>query len=444
MRYGPRITTNGLILCIDGASKQSFPVYTSLNVTSGLRLWLDASDASTFTYSSGTSVSQWNDKSGNNFHVSQATVSSQPNRNTTQNSRSSVYFDGNDILNTSSNVLSSSSTDYTKIAVVYQTSRATTGNVISSNSATPYHAFYFAGSVSIRLWHSADFVTSNVGLNDNTLGIITGTFVNSSGTGTVYVNGTNGGSGTTANKTIGTDIAIGGLVGGSNFTGQICEVLVYNRVLTSAELYLVNEYLSYKWGVNNTDKIGFDLSGNTNNGALTNGVSLSTSNGGCMSFDGSNDCVVINSNASILPTSAYTKTAWFYPTSFVTANNIISGGNSGQHAFWLASGNKLNAGHNGSWSTVVSSTTLSLNTWYYGAVTFNTSTGWVLYLNGVSESTSASTTTFTGNGEILIGAFSTGNNVFTGRIACVGVYNRVLSASEILQNFNATRGRFGI
>jgi hypothetical protein len=188
----------------------------------------------------------------------------------------------------------------------------------------------------------------------------------------------------------------------------------------------------------------FDLSGNSRVGVLTNGPTFNSSNGGNIVFDGSNDCIVIDSNASILSTTAYTKTAWFYATSFATNNNIISGGNSGQHAFWLQATNRLYSGHNGNWSTVASSSTLSLNTWYYGAVTFNTTNGWVLYLNGYQENTNASTTTFTGNGEILVGAYGTGSNCFTGRVASVSIYNRILSASEILQNFNATRGRFGI
>jgi hypothetical protein len=187
-----------------------------------------------------------------------------------------------------------------------------------------------------------------------------------------------------------------------------------------------------------------DLSGNGNNGTLTNGPTYNSANYGSIVFAGDDDCVVVNNNASILSSTSYTKIACFYPTSFTTGNNIISGGNSGQHAFWLAGGNKLNAGHNGSWSTVVSSTTLSLNTWYYGAVTFNTTTGWILYLNGVQEATNTSTTTFTGNGEILVGAYSTGANVFTGRIATTQVYNRALTAAEVQQNFNALRGRFGI
>jgi hypothetical protein len=187
-----------------------------------------------------------------------------------------------------------------------------------------------------------------------------------------------------------------------------------------------------------------DITGRGNTGTLTNGPIYSSVNGGYLSFDGTNDCIVVNSNASILSSTAYTKIAWFNTNSLAASNNIISGGNSGQHAFWLAASNKLQSGHNSSWSTVISTTTISANTWYCGAVTFNTTSGWNLYLNGALENTNSSTTAFTGNGEILIGAYGTGSNVFSGNISNIQAYNRALSASEIQQNFNATRGRYGI
>lgn len=59
-------------------------------------LWLDAADTSTITQSGGT-VSQWNDKSGNNRHVSQAISSRQPAYSTTGlNSKPTIDFDGTD------------------------------------------------------------------------------------------------------------------------------------------------------------------------------------------------------------------------------------------------------------------------------------------------------------------------------------------------------------
>jgi hypothetical protein len=213
-----------------------------------------------------------------------------------------------------------------------------------------------------------------------------------------------------------------------------------------------------------------DLSGRSNTGALTYGPTYNSSNGGAIVFDGSNDCVVVNSNAAVLSNTAYTKTVWFYITSFVTNNNLISGGNTGRHAFWLAGGNTLQAGHNSTWNTISSTTSLYSNTWYHAAVTFSTTTGWRLYLNGVLDSTNASTstvfsaydvadalfaevpygvgygatTTFLGSGEILLGAYGTGSNGFSGRISNASVYNRVLSATEIQQNYNALAPRFQI
>ncbi len=46
----------------------------------------------------------------------------------------------------------------------------------------------------------------------------------------------------------------------------------------------------------------YDLSGNGNTGALTNSPTFNSSNGGSIAFDGTNQCVVVNSNASILST----------------------------------------------------------------------------------------------------------------------------------------------
>ncbi len=186
-----------------------------------------------------------------------------------------------------------------------------------------------------------------------------------------------------------------------------------------------------------------DLSLSKNTSSLVNSPTYSSANNGYISFDGTNDYISVNSNANILSYSEYTKIAWFYVTTFSTANNIISGGVSGQHAFWLYVSNRLYAGHNGNWATVTGNTTLSLNTWYFGATTYNNTTGWKLYLNGIEDGSSINSTTFTGNQEILVGAYGAGN-YYSGRIGLVQVYNRTLTAAEILQNYNATKKRYGL
>jgi hypothetical protein len=85
---------------------------------SGLKLWLDAANASTFTLN-GTGVSQWSDGSGTGNHFVQATSNNQPSRTDTQNGKSVVTFDGsNDRLATAS-AISLGTGGYTVFIVGY-------------------------------------------------------------------------------------------------------------------------------------------------------------------------------------------------------------------------------------------------------------------------------------------------------------------------------------
>lgn len=185
----------------------------------------------------------------------------------------------------------------------------------------------------------------------------------------------------------------------------------------------------------------YDLSGNGNDATLYNGVAYTASGGGSFNFDETNDYAKIN-NTSVLPTTAYTKVAWFRPET--NTANIISGTGT-NHAFWLGNtSTTLQAGHNGSWSQISYSPGDMLNQWWHGAVTFSNSTGWVLYLNGVQVATNASTTTFPSASGVCIGSFGDASNMFDGDIPVVQIYDRALTATEIAQTFNALRGRFGI
>ena len=186
------------------------------------------------------------------------------------------------------------------------------------------------------------------------------------------------------------------------------------------------------------------MSGKGNDGTLINSPTYNNTNGGNFNFDATNDYV---NCGQVLNNNAYTKIAWFRPEA-QSANNLVSG-NAGNTAFWMGStSHTLSSGHNGSWYIVSHRPNPDpgnmLNQWWCGAVTFNTSTGWVLYLNGEQVDTDTSTTAPTGDGTIFIGAHGVAANLFDGDIPCVQIYNRALTASEIKQNFNALRGRFGI
>ena len=89
LQYSPKIVSDGLVMCLDPSLNKSYPA-TDLPVKSGLVMWMDAADDTTFSYSSGTTVSQWRDKSGSNYHMTP--VSAGPTRNAFLNSRKVLAF----------------------------------------------------------------------------------------------------------------------------------------------------------------------------------------------------------------------------------------------------------------------------------------------------------------------------------------------------------------
>ena len=186
-----------------------------------------------------------------------------------------------------------------------------------------------------------------------------------------------------------------------------------------------------------------DLSPNSLDGELTNTPTFSgVVRAPFFSFNGTDEYVALPSNT--MPSSFnYTKAVWFRISSYSTPNNIFSGGGSvGQHAFWMAGTQYLNAGHNGSWSTVTSTSAIPLNSWTFGAVSFSTTTGWKLYVDENLEDTDASTTTFTLGFGANLGEYISGN-LLTGSISQAYLYDRPLTDSEILLIYNSTKSRFG-
>ena len=452
---GPKLVTNGLVLALDPSDDNSFAAQ-NLPIKNGLILWLDAADDDSFVYSSGTVVSQWRDKSGLNNHVAQSTVGSQPNRNVVKNSRKSIYFDGGDSLFNAGDVFPSNTTDYTKIAVVYQTSTSNSGNVISSktnNSGTNYaHAFYFGSSTAIKLWHSGQFVSSANDLALNTLGIVSGTYINSSGLGSLYVNGTASGTGTAGNRNIVRDIQIGAVVDNSFFIGEICEVLVFSRVLSATELKQVHNYLGQKWGILNTDRTIVDLSGNNNNGLLGNGTTadmpaFDTYNKGALKLDGTSDYIAV-ANATSLNPSTVTVSIWVKRNGYQSsvASYLRRNYNDAYAIIGdIAADNVRFRIHNGSTYPESPNATLSLNEWTNIVGTYDLN-NIKIYKNGVFVNQTAHTSAI---------SYSSANTVLTigrddpvaGRYmnanyGSVLIYNRALSAAEILQNYNAQKGKY--
>lgn len=191
-----------------------------------------------------------------------------------------------------------------------------------------------------------------------------------------------------------------------------------------------------------------DLSGKGNDGTLVNSPTYSNLNGGNFNFDEVNDYVNIGS--TVINGTAYTKIAWIRPES--ACRNIISSSGDNGHVMWMnTTDHTVYAGHNTFWGTSTARVSHRpnnpgnmLDQWWCVVVTFSTSSGWAMYFNGELVDTDSNTDALIDDSLItFIGAYNFGN-LFDGDIPCVQIYNRALTASEVQQNFNALRGRFGI
>jgi len=184
-----------------------------------------------------------------------------------------------------------------------------------------------------------------------------------------------------------------------------------------------------------------DSSGNGFVTTLVGSPSYSTLNTGYFEFSGTAQYATVSGTP--LNPSAYTKQVWFQTTALFD-NNLISSDVGGHYMFFNNS-NRLYCGHT-SWAgfpTVYGSTaTFSNNLWYFATVTFDTTNGMAIYINGALDSTYTAQKTAPAGGQTNLACFAAAGNLLKGRIAQALIYNRVLTADEILQNYNATKARF--
>ena len=183
-----------------------------------------------------------------------------------------------------------------------------------------------------------------------------------------------------------------------------------------------------------------DLSGNSNTGTLTNGPTFSAGNMGSIVFDGTNDYVNISS--LITGNQSFSWGAWINPTA--TGTPVLFGNVSNGLAmlsYWDSANNKVRVGTYGN-DRLTSGTAIPPSTWGYTFWTWNGTT-LTSYTNGIADGTATGFSFNISNLYTTIGN-SVNSQYFTGRIAQTLVYNRALTATEILQNYNATKNRFGL
>ena len=192
-----------------------------------------------------------------------------------------------------------------------------------------------------------------------------------------------------------------------------------------------------------------DMSGNSNHGELVNGPTFSTDRGGSIVFDGINDYVTIPNTTMGNGNIAWTINTWTKTTTAVNSlglGSIVSnasggpvysmlGVNGGKIVYWTYQSN--------AWSQKLGVRTINDGNWHMLTWVNYTNYTMDMYVDGTFDANVANSTSGNNNPLDRVGGSWAG--YYNGFISIFQITkNKALSASEIQQNYNAMRGRFGI
>jgi hypothetical protein len=192
-----------------------------------------------------------------------------------------------------------------------------------------------------------------------------------------------------------------------------------------------------------------DLSGKGNNGTLVNGPTFSPTNGGSIVFDGTNDYISFPNNTN-LDSQAITMESWSNPGEVFQNGFLFEKGavNTQYSNFFNGDGTFYfrTMGLSNQDLTFYIPSYISVNTWNHIVCTYGSGVK-TIYINGsqVAQSTGVTGTISTDTTGLFIGAYGPGTGYFlNGKIAESRVYNKALTASEVQQNYQALKTRFGL
>ena len=433
-------------------SNQNYPQM----ITDGLQFFVDAG----LTASYPQVNSSWYELSGS--------LTGQLNNTPTwanYKTKSYFIFDGTDDWTNFSNNTNLNSNAITVSSWFNPDAVTQNGFLFEKGYVNTQYALFFEGS-SFKL----RFMFSNIGTSDFQVTgsdyMTAGRWYNATVTydGSVakmYINGTNVLT-TTYNGTIPVNNngeRIGSWYDGSttgyHFDGAIAKTLVYNRALTNSEVLLnyyegniVTSGLVFNIDAANlvsypsVGTAAYNLTG-SNILTLSNGLSYQSGYGGYFLSDGTDDGLT-TPDASNLDLSTFTLEGWVWWNQHKDYASLLvkgPGGSGGlfNYCFFFYAGNIVCGFGDGSSFYNVSINTPTTNTWHHIVGTYDGTT-LKFYLDGVLATSSGIVATPYQNTSDL-NVIQTAYPI-DGRVANARVYNRALTATEVLQNYGATRGRF--
>lgn len=441
---------------------------------------------SLYTSTGNAFVTTWYDQSGNGRNVTQATSANQPrivNAGSfdTLSGKPSIYFDGsNDCLDTSDSGMPQSGTTVLHVSK-YASNSVDQSFIVNWGSGTTGGAFYnmyWNSGVALSNYGQAFALSSR--LNVDNISVITKS-VGTSGyrdwrinVNSVLSNTLSMQSNTTLYGANGFRIGRVNPSQGNTYPmlGYISEVIIWPTDLytqrtsleSNANSYysiwdssivqsglVMNLDASFKSSYSGTGTSWIDISSNGKNATLINGPIFGTAGGGSFLFNASNQQIRVGSVTSGL---TLTYNMWIRIPSISLQLLFWDGSSASGNDFWtvLTSDGKIRTLIDNS-TYLTSNSSITANTWYNISIV-TTSTGKSIYINGVLDSSdNTPILTRTGYSYLSLGyAFDGSNDVqswmggtnLRGNIGSFNIYNRSLSATEVLQNFNATKSRFGL
>lgn len=184
-----------------------------------------------------------------------------------------------------------------------------------------------------------------------------------------------------------------------------------------------------------------DRSGNGNDGTLTNGPTFSSEKGGALVFDGADDHIVLSTAITL---TDFTATAVYSISSYNSSWAMLFGNSDLDNFIGIGtSGTILRVQDTNSANSDLFYNSIEDQLTFLQVVQSGNSNTW--YINGQSVGTSTNNS-YAGIEITHMVHYGTGSSlgIFGGKYYSAHLYNRALSASEIQQNYNALKGRFGL
>jgi hypothetical protein len=193
---------------------------------------------------------------------------------------------------------------------------------------------------------------------------------------------------------------------------------------------------------NKTGTTWNDISGNGNNGTLTNGPTFDSNNGGSIVFDGVDDIVNFGP-FSLLTGSNFSLSFWVKLNVNVITQVPIAKDNQFSIGFFNSQISYAD-GSNWNYSAFGYYGTFNASTWY-NIVAVKNNTNVTLYSNSSVVTSQSFGGSVTGNANnFYLGAYAGNSSYFGGNISSMYIYNKSLTSNEVIQNYNVQKTRFGL